>query len=73
MRPGRLHVSELPEGIDDPQPDRHAGVRYHPPRTRRPVIAFHLGVVAVTLEHQVGDAPNVDLGDDKRRLSKVCP
>jgi hypothetical protein len=59
--PGKRCPCKLPGCIDDLVPDRHAvcitsrrelGGRYG---------AFNLGRVAVTLEHQVRDAPDVDL------------
>ena len=53
---------ELPDGIDNPHPDRHAGVVTIFSELVDPSCAFRLGVVAVVLEHQVGDPPNVDLG-----------
>jgi len=43
--------------------NRHAGSIAGLPEFVSPSRAFHLGQVAVALEHQVGDAPNIDLGD----------
>jgi len=61
-RSGSSRVRERPEGSDNPHPDRHAGVVTIFSELVDPSWAFRLGVVAVVLEHQVGDPPNVDLG-----------
>ena len=62
-RSRRSRVRELPDGIDNPHPDRYAGVVSILSELVDPSLAFLLGGVAVVLEHQVGDPPNVDLGD----------
>ena len=50
-------------------PDRYAGRIPDLPEFVSPSRAFYLGKVAVALEHQVGDAPDVDFRDHAGRLS----
>jgi hypothetical protein len=47
---------------DNPYPDRDASVVTIRSELVDPSRTFRLGVVAVALEHWVGDAPDVDLG-----------
>jgi len=57
-RSGRYLLRELYDGIGDPPPDRCAvGLEFVGPRR-----AFFKGFLAVALEHQVGGAPDIDLG-----------
>ena len=73
-RPRRNHVHKLPDCSRDPAPNRHAGRVPDLPEFIGPSCAFHLGQVAVTFQHQVGDAPNVDLWDHAGSLSgeRLC-
>jgi hypothetical protein len=59
---GRCGGCELPDCIDDPPPDCLAVLIASLREFVDPSGAFRYGVVAVMLEHQVGDAPDVDLG-----------
>src|SRR5437016_14495638 len=61
-RSRRCRVRELPDCTDDPAPDRHAGGINNRPELGGPADAFHLGRVSVALEHQAGNAPNIDFG-----------
>ena len=61
-RSGRGHVHELSDCTRDPAPDRHAGSVAHLPEFVGSSRAFRLSLIAVALEHQVSDAPNVDPG-----------
>jgi len=62
VREGLRAFLELQDGIDDPAPDRHAGGVTNRPELVGPSDAFHLGRVSVALEHQAGNAPNIDFG-----------
>src|SRR5690349_19900187 len=67
-RSRRRRVRELPDCVDDPEPDRYTdGVT-----SCREFVgssgALHLGRVAVAFKHQVGDAPDVDLGYHAAKL-----
>jgi hypothetical protein len=68
-RPGRCYVHELPDCTRDQTPNRHAGSIAHLPEFVSPSRAFRLGVVAIALGHQIGDAPDVDFRDHAGRLS----
>jgi hypothetical protein len=68
-RPGRCYVHELPDCTRDQTPNRHAGSIAHLPEFVSPSRAFRLGVVAIALGHQIGDAPDVDFRDHVPRLS----
>jgi hypothetical protein len=61
-RSRKRRVRELPDGVDDPEADRYPdGVT-----SCRELVGssgtLHLGRGAVAFEHQVRDAPNIDLG-----------
>jgi hypothetical protein len=71
--PRRCHVHELPDCIGDPPPDRSTGAVTILSKLRRPYRTFRLSLIAVVLEHQVGDAPNVDLRYQSARLMKSPP
>jgi len=62
-RSGRCYVHELLDCTRNPPPDRNAGRIPDLSEFVGPSRAFCLGQVAITLQHQVGDAPDVDLGD----------
>jgi len=59
--PGGCQVHELADCTRDPAPDRHAGSIPDLSEFIGPSRAFRLGLVAVALEHQVSDVPDVDL------------
>jgi hypothetical protein len=61
-RAGRGGVGELPNGIGDPAPDGHAVIIAGRRKLVGARCAFLKRSVAVTLEHQGGGAPDVDLG-----------
>jgi len=67
----RLRAAELPH---HPAPDRHASHIPDLPKFIRPSRAFCRSLVAVALEHQVGDVPDVDLRYHAGRLSgeRLC-
>ena len=58
---------------NDTAPNRHTGSIPGLPEFVSPSRAFHLGQVAVALEHQVGDAPNVNIAysDDVGRAFQL--
>ena len=66
---GRCHVRELPHRIGEPPPDRCAGTIAIQRKFLRAYRAFQLGLIAVTLQHQVGDAPDIEFGDYAGKLS----
>ena len=51
----------------NPAPDRHAGRIPDLPEFVSPSRAFYLGKVAVALEHQVSDAPDIDVRDHAKK------
>jgi hypothetical protein len=59
-RAGRFCACELRDGISDPAPDRCAVVIAVGGKFIGASSAFHVGVLAVTLEHQHRGAPDVD-------------
>jgi hypothetical protein len=67
-RPDWRRDRELPDCLDDAQPNRHA----HKIGIRREFLgsfgAFRRSLVAVAREHQVGDAPDVDFRYHAERL-----
>jgi hypothetical protein len=65
---GRCPVDELPHCIGDPPPDRFAGPIALFRKFFRPYSTFYIRLVAVALEHQIGDAPDIDFGDHAGRL-----
>ena len=67
-RPRRRHVFYLPDRINNPPPDRLASPIARLSKLFRPYRAFYVRLVAVALEHQVGDAPDIDFGDHAGRL-----
>jgi len=69
-RSGRRNVHELPDCTRNPAPDRHAGSIADLPEFLGPPLAFRLGLVAVALEHQVGDAPDIDFRDHSAKFMK---
>jgi hypothetical protein len=52
----------LPDRTRNPAPDRNARSIPDLPEFIGPSRAFHFGQVAVTFQHRVGDAPDIDLG-----------
>jgi len=62
-RPRRCHVHELPDYTRDPAPDSNSLGIPNLPEFVGPSLAFGLCLVAVVLEHQVSDAPDIDLRD----------
>ena len=61
-QPGRRHVRQLGDRIRNSASDRHAGDVAIRRELVGPSSAFRLDVVVVALEHQVSDAPDVDVG-----------
>jgi hypothetical protein len=66
---GRYGVHELPNCIGDPPPDCRAAAVAIRSKLRRPYRTLRLSLIAVALEHQVGDTPDVDFRDHAQRLS----
>jgi hypothetical protein len=66
---GRYHIHELPDCTHNPAPDRHAGGIAILPEFIGPPRAFHLGLIAIALQHQVSHAPNVDFRDHARKAT----
>jgi hypothetical protein len=64
-RPGGRLVGELADGIGDPAPHGLAVVIVLRGKLVGARGAFLKGLVAVPLEHKVGGAPNVDLGNHR--------
>ena len=62
QRTGRYFVRKLADGVGDPAPDGRAIVIILGGQLVGPRGAFLERLVAVALEHQVGCAPDVDLG-----------
>src|SRR5271165_6725400 len=69
-RPGRCGVRELRDRIDDPAPTRFAGGVAVRCKLVRPSGALLLRRFAVPPEHQVGGAPDVDLGHHAEKASR---
>jgi hypothetical protein len=61
-RPGRRFVCELGDRIPDPAPDRYAVVIVGGCQLIGARFAFLERLLAIALEHQVGGAPDIDLG-----------
>ena len=59
-RPGRRRDRELTDDVDDPQPDRRAGKIAIRSEFLGSLSAFQLGRLAVTGDHEVGCAPDLD-------------
>lgn len=67
-RPGGRLVRELANGVGDPAPHGLAAVIVLRGEFVAARSAFLKGLVAVALEHEVGGAPDVDLGYHGNRL-----
>ena len=67
-RPGGRLVRELANGVGDPAPHGLAAVIVLRGELVAARSAFLKGLVAVALEHEVGGAPDVDLGYHGNRL-----
>src|SRR5580704_7693016 len=61
-RPGRRFVCELGDRIPGPAPDRYAVVIVGGCQLIGARFAFLERLLAIALEHQVGGAPDIDLG-----------
>src|SRR5438105_2074838 len=61
-RPGRRFVCELGDRIPDPAPGRYAVVIVGGCHLIGARFAFLERLLAIALEHQVGGAPDIDLG-----------
>jgi hypothetical protein len=78
-RPGGRRDRELTDDVDDPQPDRHAGKIAIRSEFLGSLSAFQLGRLAVTGDHEVGCAPDLDFRYHAGRLSGepvstvICP
>jgi len=70
-RPGRCLVCELTDGIGDPAPHGLAIVIVLPGELVGASGAFLKGLVAVPLEHEVGGAPDVDLGYHREQVARL--
>jgi hypothetical protein len=68
-RSKRRRVHELPDCIGDPPPNRGTVVIARLRKFFRPYRAFYVRLIAVALQHQVGDAPDVDFRDRTDWLS----
>jgi len=64
---GRCRIHQLPDCIGNPPPHRRAGTIAIQGQLLHPYRAFCRGLIAVAFQHQVGDAPDVDLGDHARK------
>ena len=69
-RPGWRAVRELTDGIGNPAPDGLAFVIVLRGEFVRARGAFLNGLVAVPLEHEVGGAPDVDLGYHREQVAR---
>jgi hypothetical protein len=58
-RPGRCRDRKLTGGVDDPQPDRHAGKIAIRSEFLGSLSAFQLGRPAVTGDHKLSCAPDL--------------
>ncbi len=67
-RPERCRDRELPDCVDDAQPNRHAGKIAISREFVGSFGAFRHCFVAVAIEHQVGYPPDVDLRYHAERL-----
>jgi hypothetical protein len=65
----RCPVHELPDRISDAPPDRRAVVIALFSKLLGSLDAFHFRLIAIVLEHQIGDAPDVDFRDHVGRLA----
>ena len=70
-RPGRCVVGELTDRIGDPAPHGLTFVILLPGEFVGARGAFLNGLVAVPLEHEVGGAPDVDLGYHREQVARV--
>ena len=55
--------SKLPDRINNPPPDRLSSPVARLSKLFRPYRTFYVSLIAVAVQHQAGDAPDVDLGD----------
>ena len=58
-RPGRCGVPELPDCVDDPEPDRHSGIVTILRELVGPSSAFHLCVDIVGVTGSIPVAPTI--------------
>jgi hypothetical protein len=65
--PGRCRDRELTGGVNDPQPDRHAGKIAIRSKLFRPYSTFYVSLITVAAEHQAGGSPDVYLRDHARK------
>src|SRR5271165_5325037 len=72
-QPGRCRIREMPDHTDDPAPARFAGGVAVRCKLIGPSGALLLGRLAVPPEHQVGGAPDVDLGHHAEKASRRPP
>jgi hypothetical protein len=68
-RAGWCRVRELDDGIPDPAPDRDAVVIVGGGELIGARIAFLERLLAVALEHQIGGAPDIDLGYHAEKIA----
>jgi hypothetical protein len=71
-RPDGCCVRELVDRIDDPVPHCYAGMVTGCLELAYSSRAFHLGRVAIPTKHQVGGAPDIDLGDHAAKVARAC-
>jgi hypothetical protein len=73
--PGGVHVHEPPDCTRDLRQTATPAASPTSQSFIGPSRAFHLGLIAVALEHQVGDTPDVDFPDHApgERLCRVYP
>jgi hypothetical protein len=69
-RSGRRGVHELADCIGDPPAGRSASAVALFSKLVGSLNAFHFRPIAVAFQHQVGDAPDVDLRDHIRRATQ---
>jgi hypothetical protein len=66
-RPKRCRSFQLPDGINNPVPDRNSRAVTVRCVFLGPSHAFNSGGVAIPPQHQIGGAPDVDLGYHRQR------
>jgi len=59
---GRCRVLQLTDSVNNPAPDRLSNPIARRSKLFRPYRTFYVRLVAVVLEHQIGDAPDIGLG-----------
>ena len=68
---GRHHVHELPYCIGVPPPDRRAIVIALVCKLFRAYRIFYVSLITIALEHQVGDATDVNFRDHQQLIGRT--